>query len=397
MKEYSPFTPGVPVPVEFFVGRVPELQEIIEITGKSVSLKSLERIFVLGERGIGKSSLCRMAVTSAEQQHKVLGLHAYLGGVSSLEEMVRRIFERLLQKSRDANWFQTIKDFLGNHIKQVGVFGFSLEFAASSEDMKRSISDFPCVLRSLLEKLKSEKKGLVIVLDDINGLAGSAVFTNWLKSFVDEMATANGTVPVLLVLVGLPERRRQLIDNQPSLDRVFDLVHLKRFTEEETKDFFERTFSKVNMKIQPEAVKLLCRFSGGYPAFMHEVGDAAFKEDEDNDVDVGDALRGVVKAARVIGMKYIEPKVLDTIRSERYRGILRRIVKEPFECRFSKKDLSQRISPEESRVLHNFLQKMKKLGVIRQPDDAEIGQYEFTSELYSLFFWLQAEVGTKRA
>ena len=87
---------------------------------------------------------------------------------------------------------------------------------------------------------------------------------------------------------------------------------------------------------------------------------------------------------------FIEPKVLDTIRSDRYRGILKKFVKEPFEHRFSKKDLTQRISPDELKVLHNFLQKMKKLGVIAQPVGAQPGQYEFTTELYALFFWLQA-------
>ncbi len=126
MKEYSPFTPGVPVPIEFFTGRIPELTKILETAGKSVTSKSLERIFIIGERGIGKSSLCRMALAISEERHGVLGLHVYLGGVTSLEEMVRRIFERLLQKSRDTKWFDAVKNFLGDHIRKVGIFGFPL-------------------------------------------------------------------------------------------------------------------------------------------------------------------------------------------------------------------------------------------------------------------------------
>jgi len=339
---------------------------------------------------MGKSSLCRMATAITEEQHEILGLHVYLGGVNSLEEMARRIFERLLQKSRDRNWFEAVKNFLGNHVKQVGLFGISLEFTASSEDLRRSISDFPSVLRNLLEKLKPEKRGMILVLDDLNGLAGLPVFANWLKSFVDEVATSDNPVPVLLILAGLPERRHQLIHNQPSLDRVFDLVHVKRFTEGETEEFFERAFSKVNVTVKKDAMELLCRFSGGYPVFMHEIGDAVFKADEDDDIDKRDALNGILRSAQAIGAKYIEPKVLDTIRSDRYRGILKNIVPEPFEHRFSKQALSKRISPEESKVLHNFLQKMKRLGVICQAPEASRGQYAFTSELYSLFFWLQA-------
>jgi hypothetical protein len=251
------------------------------------------------------------------------------------------------------------------------------------------------VLRNLLEKLKPEKKGLIIALDDLNGLAGSLEFANWLKSFIDEAATAEKPIPLLLILAGLPERRRQLIANQPSLDRVFDLVQVKRFSEEEAKDFFVKTYSKVNVMVDPEALNLLCRFSGGHPVFMHEIGDSVFKLDTDDKIDRQDALKGILLAAQAIGAKYIEPKVLDTIRSDRYRGILKRIVKEPFEHRFFKQELAQRISPEEIKVLHNFLQKMKNLGVISQPAGAPSGQYEFTSELYALFFWLQASTERK--
>jgi len=396
MKEYSPFTPGVPVPIEFFTGRIPELTTILETAGKSVASKSLERIFVMGERGIGKSSLCRMALAISEDKHEVLGLHVYLGGVSSLEEMVRRIFERLLQKSRDKKWFDAVKNFLGDHIRKVGIFGFSLEFTASSNELKQSVSDFPYVLRNLLQNLEADKKGIIIVLDDLNGLAGTSEFANWLKSFVDEVATSEEPLPLLLILSGLPERRRQLINNQPSLDRVFDLVHVTRFKESEVKEFFKKAFSKVGVEVKQEAMKLLCRFSGGHPVFMHEIGDAVFKADKDDKIDKRDALQGILRAAEAIGAKYIEPNVLATIRSEKYRRILDKIVSDPFVHRFSKKELSERISGDESKVLNNFLQKMKKLGVITQPPGTQRGEYEFTSELYALFFWLQAaSVGGK--
>jgi len=389
MKDYTPFTPGVPVPIEFFTGRVPELKKIVETAGKSVANRSLERIFVMGERGIGKSSLCRMALVISEDQLGMLGLHVYLGGVTSLEEMARRIFERLLQKSRGKKWFGAVKAFLGNHIRQVGIFGFSLEFTASSNELKQSVSDFPYVLRNLLKKLENEAKGIIIVLDDLNGLANAPVFANWLKSFVDEVATSKEQLPLLLILSGLPERRRQLINHQPSLDRVFDIIHVKRFKESEVKEFFEKAFSKVGVRVKKEAMDLLCRFSGGHPVFMHEIGDAVFKIDQDNDIDNEDALHGIVRAAETIGAKYIEPKVLATIRSEKYRRILDKIVVDPLAHRFSKNELSKRISGDESKVLHNFLQKMKKLGVVAQPPGSQRGEYEFTSELYALYFWMQ--------
>ncbi len=389
-REYSPFTPGIPVPVEFFVGRVQEITGFVSSVQKSVDKTILERIFVTGERGIGKSSLCRFAGAVAEERHGVLPLHVFLGGVDTLEEMARRIFERLLQDSREKAWFETVKGFLGNHVQQVGLFGISLKFDASDRELRQAVSDFVSSLRNLLGRLKPHKQGLMLILDDLNGLAASERFANWLKSLVDEIAVAREPLPLTLVLVGLSERRRQLVDRQPSLDRVFDLIQIQRFSEQEAKDFFETAFGKVRVRVTEEAHGLLWRFSGGFPVFMHEIGDAVFKADEDNLIDGNDALSGVIQAANVIGAKYIEPRVLDAIRSERYRGILNKIVDSPFEHHFSRQGVKSRISEKEAQVLGNFLQRMKQLGVIRSNQARGRGGYEFTSELYALFFWLQA-------
>ena len=396
-KEYSPFTPGVPVPLEFFVGREREITDIVTHVKKSVALKTLERVFICGERGIGKSSLCRAALRIAEEKEEVLGLHVFLGGVVSLQEMIRRIFERLLQESRDRNWYDGVKAFLGNNVREVGLFGISLKLDASDRDLSQAVNDFAPTLRNLLSRLGQYRKGLMIVLDDLNGLAGSPPFANWLKSLVDEIATAREPLPLTLVLVGLPDRRRELTAVQPSLDRVFDLIEIQRFNEAETRQFYQQAFEKVNVTVTPEALEELWRVSGGYPVFLHEIGDAIFKWDTDGRIDIDDATVGVLSAAKVIGAKYIEPKVLEAIWSERYRGILKKIGIMWFslEKKFSKADLLKDLSPEEAKALNNFLQKMKQLNVIRQDPAMGRGRYEFTSELYGLFFWLQATAEEK--
>ena len=390
VKEYSPFTPGVPVPLEFFVGRTREIEKFISSVKKSVELKTLERLFVMGERGIGKSSLCNLGLKVAEEQLGVLGLHVFLGGVNTLEEMVRRIFERLLQESRDKAWFDAVKRFLGNHVEQVGLFGITVKFAAKDRDLSQAVSDFVPAVRNLLKQLEPHKKGLLLILDDLNGLAALDRFAHWIKSTVDEVATGRDPVPMTIVLVGLPERRQQVIDRQPSLDRVFDLVSIERFSRKETAEFFDKAFGRVNVSVSSEAQDVLCQFSGGFPVFMHEIGDSVFAVDEDNHIDEQDALKGVIRAAHVIGAKYLEPKVLAAIRSERYQVILRKIAQEPFEHRFTRKDAVARLSAEEVKVFDNFLRRMENLGVIRKDRERGPGGYEFTSEIYYLFFWLQA-------
>lgn len=389
-KEYSPFTPGVPVPIDFFVGRVGEVKAIVD-KAKSACAGRIERIFVYGDRGIGKSSLCRIARVIAEKNSAILGIHVFLGGVNSLQEMVRRIFEKLLKDNIDRPWYQRIKSFLGQHVREVGLFGVTVEFSADEQDLNQLVNQFAFSMRRLIEQLGNGKKGIMLVLDDINGIAGSEEFANWLKSLVDEVSTSDQPLPMLLVLVGLPERRSQLLKSQPSLARVFDPIEIKKLSRGETDNFYRQSFSKVGIQINQEALDTLWQYSGGYPVLAHEIGDAVFKVDSDNSIDEKDALQGVLRAADVIGRKYIEPQVYDAIRSPRYLAILRKLANKPFETQFRRKDAVSSLKPEEAKVFDNFLRKMKGLGVLMEDKDSDRGGYRFTSELQYLFIWLEAQ------
>lgn len=389
-KDYSPFTPGQPVPIEFFVGRREEVQKL-EYKAKAATSGKLQVAFLEGERGIGKSSLAAFVRFAAERSHNVLGLHTFLGGVKSLEEMTRRVFDRLLKESLGKSWENKIKEFFGSSIKQVGLFGVSIEFGAPEKDLRRMVHDFVPALRNLSDRLKEEKKAIFLVLDDINGLAESLEFANWVKSLVDEIATSSQPLPLCLVLVGLGERRQSLVSLQPSLARVFDVIEIKTWSEQEARNFFEETFLKVNVTVTEEALELLVRFTGGLPVLAHEIGDATFKVDKDDHIDGNDAWGGVVSAADIVGRKHLEPQIFQAIRSQRYRTILRELAKGGvFDVAFVVREIQPRLSQEEQKVFHNFLSRMKKLGVIQADPEGGRGAYRFRNRLHYLYFFLEA-------
>jgi hypothetical protein len=58
---------------------------------------------------------------------------------------------------------------------------------------------------------------------------------------------------------------------------------------------------------------------------------------------------------------------------------------------FTRKDAVARLTPGEAKSFDNFLRRMEELGAIRKDRDRGPGSYEFTSEIYHLFFWLQAK------
>lgn len=389
-KENSPFVPGSPVPVELFVGRSKQIEQLIQYSKQSLSGKQ-ENVFLVGDRGIGKSSLASFLRYYVTTDEDMLGIHVFLGRVSTLEEMVRHIFEQILKEAKGQKWFKDITKFFGKYIKEIGLFGISVSFVPPEEDLKELVRNFPEALNNLLKKIKKQKRGLFIVLDDINGLAEKEEFANWYKNFVDEVATHYKEFPVFIMLIGLPEKRDKLSKLQPSLMRIFSVVEIEKLSDEEVEDFLTKAFKKADMKVETDAMELMVHYSSGLPILMHEIGDATFWIDEDGIIDEKDVIRGVLAAAEKVGQKYLDPKVYRAIRSERYRSILRKLGKEHLARSFRKKDVEAKLTESEKKVFHNFLKRMRELGVIETDIEKGRGVYRFVNEIYPIYIQMESE------
>ena len=206
------------MPAERFVGRheaIERLRGLVRAADRGV----FKAGFIAGERGIGKSSLASFVRHLCEREGRVTGCHVYLGGVLDVPQMARRTFDRLLKDSIDRPWHRQVLEFFGDRVRKVGVFGVSVELALSDRDLDTIAGNFVRSIRQLLSSIEG-RGTLLLILDDINGLATSAEFAHWLKSIVDEVATATENTRLCILVVGLEEGRQELIQSQPSLARV---------------------------------------------------------------------------------------------------------------------------------------------------------------------------------
>ena len=112
-------------------------------------------------------------------------------------------------------------ELFGDRIKQIGLFGVSVTFDAPREELTGLARNFPDTLGNLVATISENRSGLLIILDDINGLADTPEFANWYKSFADGVATHFGPFPVLVMVSGTVEKKDALAAAQPSLMRVF--------------------------------------------------------------------------------------------------------------------------------------------------------------------------------
>ena len=384
--ESSPFRPGQTVPLEFFVGRREELERLHGMVRASAQGR-FKIGFVTGERGIGKSSAASFLRRLSEREDDVAASHAYLGGVGTLPGMLKATFERVLKDSVDRPWHDRMRGFFGDRVRRVGLFGVTLELNLSESDLSTIAGDFVTSMRGLFEQLQ-DRQALLLILDDINGLASSAAFANWLKSVVDEIGTSDKPLPLCLLFVGLEERRQELVANQPSLARVFELVDLAPWSQEEALEFYRRAFESAGAHVPATQLGRLTAFAGGLPVLAHEIGDAVWRASPNADIHEGSVTRGIMSAADTVGTKLVEPQIASAMRSGRYRSILRTIA-EAQAMSFRRADIAQRLSGAEQRVLDNFLRRMRKLGAL-ELDPEERGGYRFPTHLHALYFFMES-------
>ncbi len=386
----SPFSPGRPVPVEYFVARYEEVQRLKRAIRQTVSGRN-ENIFITGQRGIGKSSLAGFIRFLAEKEYSLVGSHCFLGGVRSLEDMMGVIFQSLLQDCRDKSLFDKLGDTFRDYIKGFTLFGVGVEFTKDRGELRTLEDTFLPAIRKIGDEVKENGgKGLIVILDDLNGISDVPEFPQFLKSFVDELATSGKALPIFLVLVGLPERRDELIEHQPSVARIFDVIDLPTMSENESEEFFTTMFNKQGINVDAGALPGMVQLSRGFPMLMHEIGDAVFWRDKDDYIDETDALEGITEAARVVGKKYIAPQVSKILRSKTYASILRTIHKKtPVGGMFSRQQILQELPTKEQKNLDNFLQRSRDLGII---DAGEArGEYKFVNPLHQLYIWYEAK------
>jgi energy-coupling factor transporter ATP-binding protein EcfA2 len=394
----SPFTPGRPVPVEYFVARRNEIERLERAIRQASSGRN-ENIFITGERGIGKSSLAWFMRYLAEKEYGFVGAHCLLGGARTLEEVMKAVFQRFLEGCVDKSIFDKLKGIFNEYIKGVTLFGVGVEFTDNKAELHTLVNNFLPALRKIYDSVaENGKKGLLLILDDLNGITVELPdFSLFLKSFVDGLATSGKPLPLLLILVGIEQRREDLMKHQPSVARIFDVVDLPVMNEHECKEFFTETFGKKLIAVADDALSLMVKMAGGYPMLMHEVGDAVFWQDKDNQIDIKDARTGISEAARNVGRKYIGTQVESVFRNKTYSSILVRMGRKlPIGTTFKRKDLlKESVSVEEQKNLDNFLGKVKQLGIM---GDAEAhGEYRFVNPLYHLYMWYMDQAQSKTA
>ena len=390
-KGKSPFYPGQPVPGELFVGRLKQIRHIMERGVKQVEAGKPVAMYVQGEYGIGKSSIAGFVQWLAEREHGLHSIYAPLGAAETLDDVGAALLEATLRSGAfNPKRSERVRAWLAKYIGQQSLFGVTIHAEALKKDAPTVASGTLPFLKEVIERLRETGiHGVFLVLDEINGVTANPKFSHFIKGIVDTNAMAPEPVPLLLMLCGVEERRREMIRHHQPIDRIFDVIDVELMSPEEMNEFFQRAFESVQIRVEPDALGLMTEYSAGFPKIMHLVGDAAFWIDQDSVITRQDAFQALVGAADEVGKKYVDQQVYKALRSKDYHSILSKIAKMgPDSMSFRKTDVAADLTDAEKKKFNNFLQKMKVLKVLRSGDVQ--GEYIFNVRMVRLYIWLQS-------
>ena len=386
----SLFQPGQPVSADRFKGREESINEILKYF-PSIRNGNPQHFFITGKRGMGKTSLANFISDFASKNYSIVTAHVMNDGVHTIDELVCQIIEMILNSINSEKWSDKIFGFLEDHIEFVGFGGLNIKFKPSGNELRNIKDNFAFYLADLVSNFK-DKDGLFIIIDDINGLSETPDFANWYKSFTDTLATSVGNASIGIMLTGYPEKFIRLYNHNPSFNRIFHVHELTRLSDDEIKEFYTDIFSIYKMKVDPLALEMMTKYSSGMPTMMQEIGDAVFWQDNDGEIDKNDAVLGVIEAGNRIGLKYLQPVLDQNIRSENYLSLFKKIGKELAampNATFTKKTFSDVLNESESNVFKDFISRAKKLGIIELASSKKQGEYQFTNQLYPMYFMIQ--------
>ena len=384
----SPFQPGIPVSPDRFRGRQKTIEKILRYVGPAIKGQT-QHFFLTGNRRMGKTSVTDFVKDFVDYKKGMIGVYVSNKGNNSIEILTKEIIEGLINELPPESRIKKIKKWFGKHIQSIEIKGTTINFEVDNHLLRNFKNYFPDhILEIYGDFPESKQNGILIIIDDINGLSKSREFADWYKKLADTLAVSNHyNLPVYFLLAGYPERFNALVVHEESFGSIFHFDFIDCLTDEEVIDFFEDTFSQIDMEISPEALEIMVTFSSGLPLMMQQIGESVFWTSKNNYISKKDATDGVINAAHEIGSKQIKP-VLDQIKSEKYEFILQFLVKNKMNT-FKRSDIKD-IMDINDNVLSNFLSKMVNLGILESTGHKYSRTYEFSNNLYYVYFWIKS-------
>jgi hypothetical protein len=379
----NPFNPNSPTGPGMFAGRIDEIEAIEQILLQTKANKG-HGFLLLGQRGIGKTSLLNLVKFQAEgsietkgQKLNFLVVEIDITKDTNLYTIIKKIeiaLKRKLAKSEPTRkLFSDIWNFLG----KLEVAGVKIDTSAEY-DKELLFEEFSYSLADTLkritaksgDKFESTHDGILLIIDETDNATKDLDLGTFLKLLMERLQK-EGTQQLMIGVSGLPKTKEILVESHPSAIRIFEELNLDRLSDDDIKYVIKRVLDhseELNGKrteIEQEAEGNLVRLSEGFPHFIHQYGYCAFELSDGvtiTDDNVQQGAFGDNGAIEKIGDKYYRDDFYNKIKVDSYRQVLI-IMAEKLDDWVTKKYIKGKFKGE-SATLDNAINALRTRGII---------------------------------
>ncbi|GAB2536600.1 AAA family ATPase [Rufibacter soli] len=340
----NPFKPNSPSNPGMFVGRFDEIEKIESALIQTRANQS-QSFLLLGERGIGKTSLMNLVKFFAEGDIEVrdtklnfLVIEIDITKDTSQLALIRKIQLALKRKLAKTEKAKKIFNDIWNFISSIEAAGvkFNKEKETNNEilfeEFSYSLADTINRITSSEDKnqLDASYDGLLIIIDEADNSSPTLELGSFVK-LLTERLQKEGTEKIMFGIAGLPKTRDILIESHPSSIRIFEELYLDRLKKDEIKLVFTIMLKKskelngYDTVLESNAEELLINFTEGFPHFVHQYGFCSFEESNGKVITENNVLDGAFGkngAIETIGSRYYKDDFYNKIKTESYRQVL---------------------------------------------------------------------------
>ncbi len=271
---------------------------------------SPQNILIMGERGIGKTSMAYVVKAMAEKNLPLIHeaqnnlITAYLSVKKNtpspvvisqiVEELETQLepFRTLLGAASDS-----IKNFVKN-FQSISVQGLEIK---TSEKKTIPIEEIYIEAKKTLRKCANackntenieDSRSICIIVDELDRMADFENFSSFWKG-LQETLGADDCNSLMLVFVGMPEIKDKLAADHESIIRTFTPIYLDRMERQDAEEVIKKALDGSGKTISNEAVEKILNYSEYFPHLIQELGYSAFEVSERNEITGKDVDLGI--------------------------------------------------------------------------------------------------------
>ncbi len=380
----NPFSPFGPANPAQFAGRSVEVAELTSRLDSTIA-GIPQHSAIMGERGIGKTSILRKFEQIAYDKNCIVCRVDLHPGIRDLEQLLFNLHEELRRACVGyygplGRQYDTIRNFLETYSVTIPVVGGGIE-RVRQISLETSFRDR---LRTIWSKVKEKSCAIAVMIDEAERLTEIDGALEYLRNTYSRLGENQALY--CLMISGKTGLFQKVTEAFSPLERFFQPITLLPFTEPEVIEVIDKASGQTGIVFDEQVKREIVTDSEGQPYVVQVFGyclhDAAASAGAQT------VTKGLLQSTRprIHGMlqtQLFDRRILEGVGRSRQKFRIVRNLARARQDAFSFKEVEKITSIRKKNGLGVYLTQLVESGCLRK--DASTGQYCFFMRIFKEF------------